>query len=138
MRSNASRWPGHNTTTPIKMLKPTFATVLWLAALLAVLAGVALGMVVARERIIRELGSRQSLEEWRRWSHAEQQRQTDAGRSAERRPPKSAAPPALVLMRDHFPILMTAALVFSALLFGILSLLLRGAWRLSREKSADR
>jgi hypothetical protein len=44
-----------------------------------------------------------------------------------RREPKSAEPPALVLMRDHFAVCLSLAVVLSSVLFGTFMFFVRGA-----------
>jgi len=45
-----------------------------------------------------------------------------------RRAPKSAQPPALVLMRDYFAVCLGGALVLSTVLFATFMMLVRGAF----------
>ena len=45
----------------------------------------------------------------------------------QRRAPKSAEPPALVLMRDHFAACLAIAVLLSSVLFGTFMVLVRGA-----------
>ena len=52
-----------------------------------------------------------------------------------RRVPKSAEPPALVLMRDYFAVCLAIAVVLSSVLFGTFMVLVRGAMS-SRARSA--
>jgi hypothetical protein len=47
--------------------------------------------------------------------------------TVKRRAPKSAEPPALVLMRDYFAVCLALAIVLSTVLFGTFMFFVRGA-----------
>ena len=66
------------------------------------------------------MGTPEARAEWNAWRESEPNQRTDL--SVSRRPPKSPEPPSLVLMRDHFAVLMSAAIVFSSLLFAALAI----------------
>ena len=51
---------------------------------------------------------------------------------AARRPPSTVEPPALLLMRDHFTVVMSGAVLFGSLLFATIALAARGALASSR------
>ncbi|MDX1965276.1 MAG: hypothetical protein SFX18_19175 [Pirellulales bacterium] len=64
----------------------------------------------------------QSWEAWRAAAN-----QMDGVQSpVKRRPPKSPEPPALVMLRDHFPVVISAAVVFSSAIYLFLVFILRG------------
>jgi len=95
----------------------------WLLPLLlvgyAILVAVVLGgMIFARQATIaRQEAARP---EWQAWREDEIARQTQHG-PVERRVPKSTEPPAVVLMRDNFAVLMIGALLFSSVLYWIMA-----------------
>ena len=100
--------------------------VLWLAGYLLFLAAIVLGVFQARDRVLKVFGTPQVAAEWDEWREAVRQ-QADRG-PVRRRPPKSPEPPALVLMRDHFAVVMAAAVVFGSLLFATFAIAVRGVF----------
>lgn len=90
-----------------------------------VLVGVvAFSMLRVRQVTLATMGTPEARAEWNAWRESEPNQRTDLPVS--RRPPKSPEPPALVLMRDHFAVLISAAIVFSSLLFAALAIAARG------------
>ena len=53
-------------------------------------------------------------------------------------PPSATEPPALLLMRDHFAVVMSGSLLFSSLLFAALMLAVRGVLSASGIADDDR
>jgi hypothetical protein len=107
-------------------VKWSLATLLWLMAYLAMLAAVAGGVVRIRARAIAAYGTTEAQAEWTVWRD-DAQKMADQPGPVRRRAPKSAEPPALVLMRDHFGVCLTIALVLSTVLFGTFMMFVRGA-----------
>jgi hypothetical protein len=103
---------------------------LWLAAYLIVLTGVIVGMLKLRNITLRTMDTPEARAQWQAWRNAPPNQRTDL--PVRRRPPSSDEPPALILMRDYFGVMMTAAIVFSSLLFAAISFSARGA--LSRDE----
>ena len=107
---------------------------LWLAAYVAMIAGVVGGMLQLRAEALAVYGTAEAQAEWDEWRE-------DATKMAERpsvvkrRAPKSAQPPALVLMRDHFAVCLSLALVLSTVLFGTFMMFVRGAMRENKALS---
>jgi hypothetical protein len=106
------------------MSKPKwlFIGVAWLFTICVVLAL----LNVARNQVIARLSQPEALAEWRRWQQEEAARQADPHALVKRRPPKSAEPPALVLMRDSFPAVAAAILVVVTLCFAFAVMSLHG------------
>jgi hypothetical protein len=102
----------------------SIADLLWLTVLIAMLAAVAGGMFRVRDSVLRSADT-ESQEDWDEWREAVQEEQGDPG-PVQRRVPRSEEPPALVLLRDHFAVCLTIALVLSAVLFGTFVLFARG------------
>jgi hypothetical protein len=101
---------------------------LWLAAYLVVVTGVVLVMLQLRLVTLRSLDTPEAQAEWNAWREAPPNVRTDL--PVRRHPPSSDEPPALILMRDYFPVMMAAAVVFGSLLFAAIALAARGAlWR---------
>jgi len=109
-------------------VKWSWSSALWLAAYVAMIAGVVGGMLHLRAEAMAVYGTAEAQAEWDAWRE-------DATKMAEqpsvvkRRAPKSAQPPALVLMRDHFAVCLSLAIVLSTVLFGTFMMFVRGAMR---------
>ena len=102
----------------------SIADLLWLTLLIAMLAAVAAGMFYVRDSVLQSAGA-ESQEDWEAWREAVKEGQAETG-PVQRRVPKSNEPPALVLLRDHFAVCLTIALVLSSVLFGTFVLFARG------------
>jgi hypothetical protein len=107
-------------------VKWSLATLFWLLTYLAILAAVAGLMFRMRGRALAVYGTPAAQAEWDTWREDAKLLAADSG-PVKRRFPKSAQPPALVLMRDHFAVCLGLALVLSTVLFGTLMLFVRGA-----------
>ncbi len=96
---------------------------------LVVYFGGAVGIVfvVANARVdaIENLSAPEEQAHWQEWK-AEAARE---GGPVARRPPKSDEPPTLVLLRDHYPVMVGASLVFYTFLFALAVFLGRGMMR---------
>jgi hypothetical protein len=77
-------------------------------------------MFKARVAVIDQLATPDSLADWETWREDVRQ-QKDRSAPVERRIPKSAEPPALVMMRDHFAVSLTGILLFSSMLYWVLA-----------------
>ena len=108
------------------------STILWFVAWLATLAVVVWMLTLARQRVIATLGSPEAQADWQRWREEEAARQADPGAPVRRRMPKSLEPPALVLMRDHFPAIVAMSLLVTSVCFGFAVLTFRGYGRNQR------
>jgi hypothetical protein len=107
----------------------TLANALWLAAYLA-LMGIGLWQLdrahdwaLATHGASGEGQERQA--EWDRWRGAAAEQAAGKG-PVQRRVPKSAEPPTLVLLRDHYVMCVSAFLLFGSVLFGVCMFLVRG------------
>ncbi|MEX2138405.1 MAG: hypothetical protein WD894_04040 [Pirellulales bacterium] len=87
--------------------------------------GIVLGLRHVRAEAIDELSTPEEQAHWQKWK-AEAARQ---GGPVARRPPKSDEPPTLVLLRDHYPVLVAASLTFYSFLFALAVFLGRGMLR---------
>ena len=99
----------------------------WLLAYIAVLALVAGGVFYGRQQALATYGSAQAQAEWDTWREDAQKMSKGSG-PVTRRAPKSAEPPALVLMRDYFAVCLAGAMLLTSVLFGTFMVLIRGAW----------
>jgi UPF0716 family protein affecting phage T7 exclusion len=100
--------------------------VVWLAAYVLLIGAVVGGMLFGRQQALAVYGSQAAQAEWDAWREDARRLAEESG-PVKRRVPKSPAPPALVLMRDHFGVCLMLALVLSTVLFGTFMLLVRGA-----------
>lgn len=82
-----------------------------------------------RTRVIASLDRPEVRAQWQLWKQeAERQSKLGAG-PVQRRPPRTDEPPALILLRDHFPAVLGSAIVLSSCLYAFLAIALRGALR---------
>lgn len=98
----------------------------WLAAYVIATCLVTLSMFALRRVVLRQLSTPEAIAQWQAWRDAEPN-QSDTG-PVKRRPPSSPEPPALVLLRDHFSVMLAGALLFSSLLFGAIMIAARGVF----------
>lgn len=109
----------------------------WLCACYIVLLGAVVGtMFWLRQSTVPELSSQKSISDWQEWKAANVQEQKSHRSPVERRVPKSDEPPALVLLRDFFAVIMGGALLFSSLLYWIMAWFVTGILVNSREGEA--
>jgi hypothetical protein len=99
---------------------------LWLAAYLVMVAAVVIATLAARRATLRELGTPAAKAQWQAWRQADPNR-PGAG-PVERRAPSYDEPPALILLRDHFAVMMGGAVLFSSLVFAAIMVAARGAF----------
>jgi hypothetical protein len=105
---------------------PTRHWLWWSAACyLLIVAGVIWSLFSARSWALSDLATPESTAEWEAW-RADVRAQQDQPTPVRRAVPKSAEPPALVLMRDYFGVSITGAILFSSVLFWICAWLLHG------------
>jgi hypothetical protein len=102
-----------------------------LAAYIAGAVGIVLGMARTRARTIEELSTPEQQAYWQEWK-TEAARQDGTTGPVARREPKSDEPPTLVLLRDHYAVIVAASLTFYTFLFGLAVFLGRGIMRTSR------
>ena len=69
--------------------------------------------------------------EWGQWREAVKNQPEDS--PVKRRVPKSHEPPTLVLMRDYFAMCLGAGLIFGSVLFYVMMVMIRGAFRSSGQ-----
>ena len=100
--------------------------VVWLAAYVAMVAAVVVGMLQMRSEAMALYGTAEAQAEWDAWRE-DAKKMAEQPSVVKRRAPKSVQPPALVLMRDFFAVCLSGALVLSTVLFGTFMILVRGA-----------
>jgi hypothetical protein len=97
----------------------------WIIAYLLTLTLVAGGAIYGRQRALEIYGSAAAQGEWDQW-RADAKKMAEQPSAVKRRVPKSAEPPALVLMRDYFAVCLAGALILSTILFGTFMVFVRG------------
>ena len=107
-------------------MKFSLANLLWAVAYLAMVAAVVGAMLKVRSDVAAAYGTEAAQTEWDDWRQDAKKMASGAG-PVKRREPKSAEPPALVLMRDHFFVCLGSALLLSTVLFGTFMIFIRGA-----------
>ena len=108
-------------------MKMSLANLSWLLAYVAILAIVIGGVFYGRAQAKMIYGSQAAQSEWESWREDTKKMAEGAG-PVKRRVPKSAEPPALVLMRDHFAICLAGSVLLTSVLFGTFMVFIRGAF----------
>jgi hypothetical protein len=111
----------------------SLADQLWVMLFVGLLGGVTWLMFSVRASTLAS-SSAESQQNWDDWREAVKEGKAEEG-GVVRRVPKSAEPPALVLMRDHFAVCLSGALVLSSVLFGAMILMMRGAFASTAKPS---
>jgi hypothetical protein len=106
---------------------------LWLcvACYFLLLTTVVFSLFDARKSALQRLSNDKTVSDWQLYREDVRQHQSN-GAVVERRVPKSAEPPALVLLRDYFAVTLGGAVLFSTVLFWVMAWLLLGAMRAPR------
>ena len=101
-------------------------SLVWLLAYITVISLVLGGLIYGRMQALATYGTEQAQSDWDQWRDEAKQMAEGTG-PVQRRVPKSAEPPALVLMRDYFPICVIGSLLLTTVLFGTFMVFVRGA-----------
>ena len=104
--------------------KPRFSLA-WLVAYISMICVVAGSVIYFRAQLLSVYGTPAAQHDWNEWRDDAKKRATGAG-PVKQRVPKSAEPPALVLMRDYFAACLGLALLLSSVLFATFMFFLRG------------
>lgn len=112
--------------TVAPMPKLSITNALWFLGWLATLLVVAWLLWTARQRVVADLNRPEARADWQQWQRDEAARQADATAPVRRRPPKSAEPPALILLRDSFPAIAAVCMLAATICYGFVMLALRG------------
>ena len=99
---------------------------LWLAAYVAIMVGIIVSLFVVRSRALTSLSTPEARADWQAWRDAAAKQSAEG--PVRRRVSKSTEPPALILMRDHFPVMLTGSLFFGTALFSLIGWAGRGAF----------
>ena len=109
------------------MLHSRTANVARLQGYLGVMTAIVLVLRGYRESALTRFSTDAATKNWEDWRAAAD----ELGRqgSVEREAPKSVEPPALVLMRDHYPACLGISLLLSSCLYAWFMFCVRGAFR---------
>jgi hypothetical protein len=107
---------------------------LWAACYVVLVSVIAWSMFAARRWAVAELASPAAQSDWQAWREDVKRQQTESA-PVRLRVPQSPEPPAAVLLRDYFGVLMTATVVLSSFLFWVVAWLASGA---VAAKTADK
>jgi hypothetical protein len=107
-------------TSPFRFSVP------WFLAYIAVVAFVLGGLFYGRAKALATYGTLAAQADWNQWRD-DVRKDAKTSASVERRVPKSAEPPALVLMRDYFLVCLVGAVLLTSVLFATFMVLIRGA-----------
>jgi hypothetical protein len=94
------------------------------AAYLITLSVIVALVIQVRHTTLRDMDTPEARAQWQAWREAEPNQASDG--PVRRRPPSTLEPPELLLMRDHFAVVMSAAVLFGSLLFAAILLAVRG------------
>ncbi len=91
----------------------------WVAIVLYLVGGTALlGLLLGmRGPLLERMSTAAEQQNWEAWREEAAKQDGKTG-PVQRRVPKSKQPPMLVLLRDHFAVIISAAVVFYTVLFG--------------------
>ncbi len=121
-------------STPAAPNRRRTANLFWLAAYLIMLGAVVVLVLQQRTATLREMDTPEARAQWQQWREAEPN-QTETG-PVRRSPPSATEPPALLLMRDHFAVVMSGSVVFSSLLFAAIMMAVRGTLSTSSTRGS--
>jgi hypothetical protein len=107
-----------------------------IALFVAALAAATWGMFAGRRWAMETYGGVQAQGQWDNWRDDVKQH-ASAPAPVRRKVPASVEPPALVLMRDYFPICLVGALGLTAVLAGTFLFFVRGALRSPSQPFVD-
>jgi hypothetical protein len=105
-----------------------------IAGYVLLLGAIVWSLTAARHWAFTELATPESIREWETWREDVRQ-QDEQALPVRRRVPKSAEPPALVLMRDYFAVSLVGALLFMTLLYWLIAWFIYGILRSTRSAS---
>ncbi len=81
---------------------------------------------MARRAVLEDSRQTESARAWQEWTH-DVREQSRTASPVRRSQPETAEPPAVLLMRDLFPMCIAATILFGSAVFGSFWWLLRGA-----------
>ncbi len=110
---------------PVPSKRPANWFWLWTAVYAVLLMGVIWTMFSTRRWALSELANPKAIGQWEEWREDVRQQQVQSS-PVQRRVPKSAEPPTLVLLRDYFVVSLVGAVLFSSLLYFVIAWFVTG------------
>lgn len=107
-----------------------------IAGYLLLLGAIVWSLIAARKWALAELSTSESIGQWEAWREDVRQQDEQSG-PVRRRVPKSAEPPALVLMRDYFTVSLVGAVLFMTLLYWVIAWFVYGILNSSATSTSD-
>jgi hypothetical protein len=104
----------------------------WLIGHVVLICAIVGTLLALRHSVLTTFATPEVQADWEAWREDVRRQQVEPG-PVQRRIPKSAEPPALVLMRDHFTVSLVGAVFFSSLLYWVVAWLVSGALRSQRD-----
>ena len=111
----------------------TIANLAWLIVYLAMIAALVFAILDVRQRTLASFDTPEQRALWAEWKNEAPQVGRSHKNPVEHPEPKADEPPGLLLMRDHFPVVISAGVIFGSLLFGVTMVLIRGIFSRKRE-----
>jgi hypothetical protein len=102
------------------LVSPSPCLLVLIAGYLILVGAILWSLIEVRDWALAELATPEAIRQWEAWREDERQQEKQAG-PVRRRVPKSAEPPALVLMRDYFAVSCVGAVVFMTLLYWVIA-----------------
>ena len=103
------------------------ANIAWLLAYIAMVIVIVIGLRQYRNWATATYSTKQAVDDWQDWRNAA--REIGEKGPVKRTAPKSAEPPPLVLMRDHYAACLGISWLLSSCLFLWFMVSVRGAFR---------
>jgi hypothetical protein len=100
---------------------------LWAACYVALLGLTVWWLFAARREALREAALPGANLQWEAWREDVRQEQTKPA-LVQRRVPASDEPPATILLRDYFGVMLAGAVVLSSFLYWVVAWFVTGAW----------
>lgn len=109
----------------------------WLAIYVVLTTGLGYGLHRLWSSQLQSGSRPEAQAEWEAWKADVERKADDPSQPVARRVPKTTEPPAVILLRDHFPaVVVTGALVWTAF-FGFMALVTTGVLRGTPPPSRD-
>ena len=104
----------------------TPANLAWLIVYLVTITALVLTILDVRQTTLASHGTDEKQQHWAEWKTEAPQVGRSHKNPVEHPEPKAEEPPALILMRDHFAVVIGGGLLFGSLLFGSIMVAIRG------------
>ena len=110
---------------PCLLVSRSSCLIAWLAIYTLLIITVIWSLFAVRHWALAELAKPKSIGDWQAWREDVREQQSQPG-PVKRRVPKSAEPPALVLMRDYFGVSLAGAIIFTTVLYWVIAWFVTG------------